>query len=69
MTNDKLNEIIKRKNEDLEESTVRYARNIIDAIGNNQVKVKALNKETEELRAELKSLEIEQLDATSILGN
>lgn len=69
MNNEKLKQIIARQNEQLEDRAADQAREIIRAIAEcQQAKVDA-NKEIEELRAKLKTLTVQQIDETSILGN
>lgn len=68
MTNDKLEQIIARKNEQLEYDTVRRATEIIDEIAEyQQAKVEA-EKKIVELREELRKLEIPQVNKVEILG-
>lgn len=69
MNNDKIRQIIARKNEQLEENAVHSARQIIDAIARlQQTKIDA-DKEIQSLRSELKTLEVQQVNETSILGD
>lgn len=69
MNNDKLRQIIARQNEQLEDRASEQAREIIKAIGECQQAKIAADKEIEELRAKLKTLTVQQIDETSILGN
>ncbi len=68
MENTKLKQIIARKNEQLEQRAVDRAREIIDSIAECQQAKLDADKEIETLRAELKALQIPQVDETSILG-
>lgn len=68
MTNDKLKQIIAHKNEQLEQRAVNRAREIIDEIAEYQEAKTTAEKKIVELRAELKALEIQQVDELSILG-
>ena len=68
MQNDKLKQIIERKNERLEEQALREASDIIDEIGKQQARIREANSKIVELRAELKKLEVESVDAGEILG-
>ncbi len=68
MDNNKLRQIIARQNEQLEDRATEQAREIIKAIAEcQQAKIDA-DKEIEELRAKLKTLTVQQIDETSILG-
>lgn len=68
MTEQKLKDIIARKNEQLEQNAVSYATEIINAIAECQQDIVEANKRIEALRAELKALEIQQIKPESILG-
>lgn len=68
MTNDKLKQIIARKNEQLEQQAVNRASEIINEIATLQQAKKDADAEIVTLRAELKTLEVQQVDETSILG-
>lgn len=68
MTEQKLKDIIARKNEQLEQNAVSRATEIINAIAECQQDIVEANKRIEILRAELKALEIQQIKPESILG-
>lgn len=68
MTEQKLKDIIARKNEQLEQNAVSYATEIINAIAECQQNIVEANKRIEALRGELKALEIQQIKPESILG-
>lgn len=68
MTTDKLKEIIEDKNRDLERETVREAEKIIGEIGRLRSNIKNAEAQIRDLQANLKKLEITQLDPISILG-
>ena len=63
----KLARIIERKNEQLEDNTVRQAELIIEGIVRRQKDIAKANEEITELRAELAALEVPQLDPATIL--
>ncbi len=69
MKNETLNEIIKRKNERLEEHALKTAESIINDIVELQSGIDEATKEIAVKRAELKALEVMSVDATSILGS
>ncbi len=69
MTKDQLDKIIADENRDLERETVDRARDIIRAISKKTASIRQFENDIGELRAELKKLEVQQLDATNILGN
>lgn len=68
MNADKLNQIIERKNERLEERAVNEAQRIIEKIADLQIAKQDADTKIIELRAELKKLEVQSVDAKSILG-
>jgi len=68
MTTDKLLEIIKRKNDDSECELANEARRIIDEIAHRQQQKVAIDGEIVRLREELKKLQADKLDASTILG-
>ena len=68
MDNSKLQAIIGRKNDQLERHALEEAAGIIDAITNRQLLIVRAQSDIKELREKLTALEIEQLDAASILG-
>jgi hypothetical protein len=69
MNNDKLKQIIAHKNERLEQEAVNRASEIINEIAEYQQAKKDADKAIEKLRVELKTLEIDQINETSILGD
>lgn len=64
----KLNELVARKNEQLEEEALNHARQIINDIAREQQRVQDSAKRISELQAELKALNITSLDPKTILG-
>lgn len=68
MTSDKLQDIIRRKNEHLEDEAVATAGELIDRIGDLQCCIATAQKEILEAQAQLKALEIKKLEPTAILG-
>ena len=68
MTTDKLHTIIAQKNEQLERDALRRASQIIDEIAEEQATILKSQKNISELRAELTSLQVEQINPVSILG-
>lgn len=68
MLRDKLNTLIKDKNERLERDALRSAEEIIDSITQEQERIRKANERIAELRAALKELSVKQLDVTNILG-
>lgn len=68
MTNEKLQQIIADKNERLEQETINEARHIIDQIGTCQLVIAEQQEKMGKLRADLKKLEIQQINPITILG-
>jgi len=68
MRQEQLHQIIKDKNEQLERQALRSAEEIIEQIVREQQKLREATKKIDELRAELKALEIAQLNPSTILG-
>lgn len=68
MEREKLNSIIKDKNERLERETLRSAEQIIDAIACEQKRISESQERIAKLREELKALTVAQLDAANLLG-
>jgi hypothetical protein len=68
MTTDKLHTIIAQKNEQLERDALRRASQIIDEIAEEQAIILKSQKNISELRTELTSLQVEQINPVSILG-
>lgn len=64
-----LQQIIRYKNNQLERTAIRNAENIIEQIVNAQQVIASAQKQIVELRKELHQLEVEQLDASTILEN
>ncbi len=68
MNVNKVNQIIKDKNDQLEYAATRTASSIIDQIAQKQHEIALANDRIVELRKELSDLEIVQLDEKQILG-
>lgn len=68
MTNDKLQSIIAQKNEQLERKAINRASQIIDEIAELQQGINDANSQIAKLRTELTSMQVEQINPTSILG-
>lgn len=68
MTTDKLNSIIAQKNEQLERRAAQRASEIIDEIAELQQGINDANSQIAKLRTELTSMQVEQINPTSILG-
>ena len=68
MERTKLSGLIKDKNAELERTALRTAEQIIEAIALEQQKILDSQQNIVELRKDLKSLEVTQLDTTAILG-
>ena len=68
MTLEQLHKIIQDKNEQREEHTVRTAANLIDRIVSEQRLIADAEARIKELRAELVTLQVEQLDSAAVLG-
>lgn len=69
MQNETLQKLIARQNERLEEDATQKAAKIINEIAElQQAKIDA-EAQIQELREQLKKIQIPQLDPTSILGN
>lgn len=64
-----LQKIIERKNERREDDMVRSAEHIIENIIAEQQKITAAQNRIEELRSELRALEMTPIDASAVLGN
>jgi hypothetical protein len=69
MHTDKLKSIIAEKNDHLERQALRTAEDIIGQIAGRQTSIAKAEAEIVELRKQLTSLEVEQMDAKSILGS
>ncbi len=69
MNNDKLRQLIARQNERLESNATEEAARIINQIAECQQAKAEADKEIATLREQLKKIQIQQLDETSILGN
>ena len=67
METTKLRDIITKKNEQLEQSALRTAEQIIEGIVEQQRRMKAAKEEITALRKELAALDVPQLDPTTIL--
>jgi hypothetical protein len=68
MERTKLSGLIKDKNAELERTALRTAEQIIEAIALEQQRILDSQQNIVELRKDLKSLEVTQLDTTAILG-
>lgn len=68
MNTDKLNKIIKERNEHREYQTLKEAEGIIEDIVAKQNQIESLRSEILELQGELKALEVQQIDPTAVLG-
>lgn len=68
MDSDKLNSIIERKNDHLEQDALNEASNLIDLITREQGIIEYSNNRIAEYRARLTALEVKQLDPKAILG-
>lgn len=68
MDSTKLNSIIKRKNERLEQDALSSAEELIAEIIVCQAVIKQHEARIVECRQELKALEVEQIDQSEILG-
>lgn len=69
MEREKINGIVKEKNERLERDALRSAEEIIDTIAKEQGNIQKAEKRIIELRNELKELTVSQLDANQLLGD
>ncbi len=65
---DKIQQIFDRKNEELEREAINEAREIIEEISELQVLINRNTARIEDLRVKLKTLTIEQVEPTKILG-
>jgi len=68
MGNAKLQDIIERKNDQLERRALDEAAGLIESIASKQILIVKTEGEIKELRERLHSLEIQQLDSVAILG-
>lgn len=68
MNIEKLKAIVAEKNQNLEQEAVYKAKCIIDNIASCQKNIQTHEQRIVELREELKTLTIQQLDETKILG-
>lgn len=64
----KLNQIIDEKNQDLERKALRTAEQLIEQIAQQQIIITGAEEQIIELRKQLKTLTIKQLDNKVILG-
>lgn len=64
----KLNQIINEKNQDLERKALRTAEQLIEQIAQQQSIITEAEEQIIELRKQLKTLTIKQLDNKIILG-
>ena len=68
MKSDQLRQIIQNKNDHLEYAALKSAGEIIESIAREQQTIVTCHARIAPLRAELKTLEVEKLDASEILG-
>lgn len=68
MQSDKLKTIIKEKNEEREREALRECESLIESIAAEQRKISQAQIRIGEFRKQLKELEVEQLDHSTILG-
>lgn len=68
MTQEKLKQIIERENESLEREAVGNATDIIRSISCKTAQIAQLQRDIVELQADLKKIEITQIDPLKILG-
>lgn len=68
MMTEKLQEIIDQKNGDLERAAVAHARKLIDQIAHERGQIDTSTKRIAELQNELRQLQVQQIDAASILN-
>lgn len=68
MTQEKLKQIIDRENESLEHEAIDNATDIIRAISSKTAQIAQLQRDIVELQADLKKIEITQIDPLKILG-
>lgn len=68
MKTETIAEIINRENENRERQAADSARRIITEIGQKQEQISNCTKRITELRAGLKALEVETIDAKTVLG-
>lgn len=68
MKADKINELINRKNDELERNALDQAAQIINEIAAQQQAKQRIDGRIAELRAELKELEIASVKSQDILG-
>ena len=68
MKQEQLHQIIKDKNEQRERHVLRTAEDIIESIVQEQQTIIACNERIESLRKELTTLQVQELDAATILG-
>ena len=68
MDNNKLKQIIQDKNEQRERNVVRTAEELIENIVREQQTIINAQKRIDGFRIELKTLQVEQLDAEAVLG-
>jgi chromosome segregation ATPase len=69
MEKDTIHQLISDKNKELERNTLRDAERVIDQIAKQQEIIQTAETKIQELRKELRELEIKQIDAKSILGH
>ncbi len=65
---EQLNQIIKDKNEQRERQTLKTAEQIIEGIVQHQKVIEGAQQHIQNLRDELVTLQVEQLDPKTVLG-
>lgn len=68
MTNDKLQKLVAEENEQLEREAAQCAKDLIGRIARNKRQIEGLKADTLDAQSELRSLQVQQLDPVSILG-
>lgn len=68
MDSTEISKIIERKNERIKDRMADDASNLIDGILKNNERIAALQKENDEYRKALKELNVDVVDAKTILG-
>ena len=68
MQKETIHQLVSKKNEEFERFALDTASSIIEQISLQQSKIEKAQDEIKQLRADLKSLEIKQMNAKDILG-
>jgi hypothetical protein len=69
MQRETIHQLISDKNKELERTALRTAEEVINQIAKQQGIIQTAQVRIEELRKELHELEVEKIDAESILGH